>query len=151
MPRSDSYWSFYVTLCSKQVSVGQWTQTHWEVDQLLPATGNKPADAHEVVMELFLDERANYRLNLDLAEPKLFIICDDAGDGVPIPQSVTANQNIAAGALEGDTPVLTIGIPDAIACWLEAFITRHGEMAIQAKRRKHIDVRGEMKQRGGKQ
>lgn len=129
--------------------MGRWSQTQWEVDQLLPASGDKPEGAYEVMMELFLDERANYRLNLDLDHPKLFVICDDMGDGVPIPVSVTANQNIAAGALEGDTPVFTTPIPNAIACWLEAFISRHGEMEIQAKRRKHIDVRGEMSERKG--
>ncbi|QIZ78008.1 DUF3305 domain-containing protein [Ferrimonas lipolytica] len=150
MSRSESYWSFYVTLRSKQVSIGRWSQTQWEIDQLVPDSGDKPEGAYPVGMELFLDERANYRLNLDLPEPKMFLICDDRGDGIPIPQSLTANQNIAAGALEGDTPVLTMPIPEAIGCWLEAFITRHGEMAIQAKRRKHIDVRDEMKGRGKK-
>ncbi len=141
--RSDSYWRFFVTLKSSESRMGRWAQTRWEIDELLPADAVKPEGAHEVVMELFLDERASYRLNLDLDSAKLFLICDDCGDGVPIPQSLTANQNIAAGALEGDTPVLTMPMPSAIACWLEAFISRHGEEPINAKRRRHIDVRGE--------
>ncbi|MBY6187381.1 DUF3305 domain-containing protein [Marinobacter hydrocarbonoclasticus] len=147
MQHSESIWPLYVTLKAKEVTVGRWTQTNWEVESLLPATGDKPEGAHLVAIELFLDERANYRLNLDLANPKLFVICDDKGDGVPVPMSVTANQNIAAGALEGDTPVLTCAVPEAIGCWIESFITRHGEAPIQAHRRKHIDVRGEVKAR----
>ncbi|MBY5993251.1 DUF3305 domain-containing protein [Ferrimonas balearica] len=143
MQHSESIWPLYVTLASKEVQVGRWTQTNWEVASLLPATGKAPEGAHLVALELYLDERANYRLNLDLDHPKLFVICDDKGDGVPVPMSVTANQNVAAGALEGDTPVLTCAIPEAIGCWIESFITRHGEAPIQAHRRRHIDVRGE--------
>ncbi|WP_028117061.1 DUF3305 domain-containing protein [Ferrimonas senticii] len=149
MSRSESYWSFFVTLKTKQVSVGRWAQTQWEIDQFIPADGEMPEGAYKVTMELFLDERANYRLNLDLDAPKLFLICDDHGDGVPVPQSVTANQNIAASALEGDTPVLAMAMPDAVGLWLEAFITRHGEMEVEVKRRKHINVRGEMRDRRG--
>lgn len=147
MQHSESVWPLYVTLKSREVTQGRWTQTQWDLDQLLPATGERPDGAHLVALELYLDERANYRLNLDLEEPKLFIICDDHGDGVPVPAMVSANQNVAAGALEGDTPVMTCPIPGAIACWIESYITRHGEMKIQAKRRKHIDIRGEQKDR----
>ncbi|GAA5186736.1 DUF3305 domain-containing protein [Ferrimonas gelatinilytica] len=150
MQHSESLWQLDVTLKSQHVQVGRWSQVRWEVDQLLPARGEKPEGAYRVMMELFLDERANYRLNLDLPNPKLFIICDDKGDGVPIPMQITANQNVAAGALEGDTPVLTCPIPDAIGCWLESFLTRHGEQPITAHRRRHIDVRDEMKPKGGK-
>ncbi|GAA4891547.1 DUF3305 domain-containing protein [Ferrimonas pelagia] len=149
MQRSESLWPLYVTLKSTEVQVGRWSQTRWEIDALLPASGEKPEGAHAVMMELFLDERANYRLNLDLDTPKLFVICDDKGDGVPVPMAVTANQNVAAGALEGDTPVLTCPIPEAIGCWLESFLTRHGEQPINAHRRKHINVRGELKSKRG--
>ncbi|SHI03895.1 DUF3305 domain-containing protein [Ferrimonas marina] len=150
MQHSESIWPLYVSLKSTEVKVGRWSQLRWEIDSLLPAKGEKPEGAHLVAMELFLDERANYRLNLDLPNPKLFVVCDDKGDGVPIPMLITANQNVAAGALEGDTPVLTCPIPEAIACWLESFLTRHGEQPIQAHRRKHIDVRGEVKDKRNK-
>ena len=32
-------------------------------------------------------------------------------------------------------------MPEAIACWIEAFITQYGEVEIAAYRRKHVDHR----------
>ncbi|USD37515.1 MULTISPECIES: DUF3305 domain-containing protein [Ferrimonas] len=145
MQRTDNIWPLQVKLKSKQVTMGRWSQTTWEVDQLLPASADPIEGATIVGLELFKDERSNYRLNLDLDNPLLFVVCDETEAGEPVPMLVTANQNIAAGCLESDQPVFTCPIPQAIGCWIEAYITRHGEQPICAHRRKHIDVRGELK------
>lgn len=150
MQRSENMWPLQVKLKSKQVTMGRWTQTQWEVDQLLPATADAVEGASVVGLELYKDERANYRLNLDLDNPLLFVVCDEGEDGLPVPMFVTANQNIAAGCLESDQPVFTYPLPKAVGCWIEAYITRHGEQQISAHRRKHIDLRGELKQKRDK-
>ncbi|BDY06995.1 MULTISPECIES: DUF3305 domain-containing protein [unclassified Ferrimonas] len=147
MQRTENIWPLQVKLKSEQVTMGRWSETRWSVDALLPGDAEQVEGATLVGLELHLDERANYRLNLDLDNPLLFVVCDEDESGQPIPMLVTANQNIAAGCLESDQPVFTYPLPKAVGCWIEAFITRHGEQQICAHRRKHIDVRGEMKER----
>ncbi|MGL4475053.1 MAG: DUF3305 domain-containing protein [Shewanella sp.] len=148
MQHSESIWPMHVSLKKVEKQVGRWTSIQWELDQVLPGDENTPAGFKTVALELFLDERASYRLNLDMENPTLFIVCDELEDGTWVPAVVSADQNVAAGCLEGDTPVLSMAMPDAVACWLEAFITRHGEVEISAHRRKHVNRRKEQAQQG---
>ncbi|BFL86110.1 hypothetical protein LFREDSHE_45600 [Shewanella baltica] len=94
-----------------------------------------------MLLELHKDERASYRLNLDVDNAMLYLVCDETADGTWIPAALSADQNVAAGCLEGNTPVINLLMPEAIACWIEAFITQHGEVEIAAHRRKHVDGR----------
>ncbi|NMP17268.1 DUF3305 domain-containing protein [Thalassotalea sp. Y01] len=143
MHRTNNVWPLYVSL-QKQTSTFQgWANIHWQIEAFISADKAKPEGAKLVFLELFQDERASYRLNLDLDQPKLFIVCDELADGQWLPMSVTAEQSIATACLESDTPVLSLDMPDAIACWIEAFITLHGEVEICAHRRKHVNRKKE--------
>ena len=144
MQHSESVWPMYVSLKKVEKQVGRWTSISWELDQIVPATHEAPPGAKLVLLELFRDERASYRLNLDMDNPMLYIVCDEDVEGNWIPAAISADQNVAAGCLEGDTQVLNMPMPEAIACWIEAFITRHGEVEITAHRRKHVNRRKEL-------
>ncbi len=144
MQHSESVWPMYVSLKKVEKQVGRWTSISWELEQIVPATHEAPPGAKLVLLELFRDERASYRLNLDMDNPMLYIVCDEDVEGNWIPAVISADQNVAAGCLEGDTPVLNMPMPEAIACWIEAFITRHGEVEITAHRRKHVNRRKEL-------
>jgi hypothetical protein len=142
MQHTESQWPMYVSLKKIETQVGRWTSVQWEVDQILPATHAAPEGATLVLLELHKDERGSYRINIDMDNAMLYIVCDENLEGDWIPAALSADQNVAAGCLEGDTPVLNIPMPKAIACWIEAFITRHGEVEIRAHRRaKHVNRR----------
>ncbi|MBO1272240.1 MAG: DUF3305 domain-containing protein [Shewanella fodinae] len=144
MQHTQSVWPMYVTLKKVEKQIGRWMSESWELDQVVPASQDAPAGASLVLLELFLDERASYRLNLDMDNPMLYIVCDEKEDGTWVPAAISADQNVAAGCLEGDTPVLNMVMPEAIACWIEAFISEHGEVEICAHRRKHVNRRKEV-------
>ncbi|GIU17212.1 DUF3305 domain-containing protein [Shewanella colwelliana] len=141
MQRTESQWPMYVSLKKIEKQVGRWISESWELDQVLPATQPAPAGAKMVVLELHKDERGSYRINLDMDNAMLYVVCDELEDGTWVPAAISADQNVAAGCLEGDTPVLHMPMPQAVACWMEAFITRHGEVEICAHRRKHVNRR----------
>ncbi|GIU20604.1 MULTISPECIES: DUF3305 domain-containing protein [unclassified Shewanella] len=141
MQHTESQWPMYVSLKKIEKQVGRWTSVQWEVDQMLPATHAAPEGAYLVLLELHKDERGSYRINIDMDNAMLYIVCDETEEGEWKPVAISADQNVAAGCLEADTPVLNIPMPKAIACWIEAFITRHGEVEICAHRRKHVNRR----------
>ncbi|AUD58699.1 MAG: DUF3305 domain-containing protein [Gammaproteobacteria bacterium] len=141
MQHTTNVWPMYVSLKKVEKQVGRWTSVQWEIEHLLPATHQAPDNATLVLLELHKDERASYRLNLDVDNAMLYLVCDETADGTWIPAALSADQNVAAGCLEGNTPVINLLMPEAIACWIEAFITQHGEVEIAAHRRKHVDGR----------
>ncbi|MFQ6372084.1 DUF3305 domain-containing protein [Shewanella sp. YIC-542] len=144
MQHTQSVWPMYVSLKKVEKQVGRWLSESWELDQVVPASQDAPEGGQLVLLELFLDERASYRLNLDMDNPMLYVVCDETEDGTWIPAAISADQNVAAGCLEGDTPVLNMVMPEAVACWIEAFIAEHGEVEICAHRRKHVNRRKEV-------
>ncbi len=141
MQHSESQWPMYASLKRIEKQVGRWTAVDWELDQLLPATHQAPEGASLVLLELHKDERGSYRINLDMENTMLYLVCDELEDETWVPKLLSADQNVAAGCLEADTPVISIPMPEAIACWIESYITRHGEVEISAKRRKHVNRR----------
>ncbi|MBT1445052.1 DUF3305 domain-containing protein [Shewanella sp. JM162201] len=144
MQHTQSVWPMYVSLKKVQKQVGRWLSSSWELDAMVPASQGEVPGATLVLLELYRDERASYRLNLDMDNPMLYIVCDELEGGTWVPAAISADQNVAAGCLEGDTPVLNCPMPEAIACWIEAFITHHGEVEISAHRRKHVNRRKEL-------
>lgn len=141
---SECIWFMNVSLKRKEKLVGRWHSVTWELDELFPSDGSVCDNYQLVPLTLYCDERASYRLNLDMDKPLLYLVCDEDPKGDWFPVSLSADQNVAASCLEGDTPVLSFAMPDAIACWIEAFITRHGEVTISAHRRKHVNRRQEL-------
>lgn len=141
MQHTESVWPMYVSLKQVTKQVGRWTTTKWEMDQMVPATEPMPEGARLILLELHRDQRGSYRINLDMDNAMLYIVCDELSDGTWVPAMISADQNVGAGCLESDTPVFNVLMPKAIACWIEAFITRHGEVEISAHRRKHVNRR----------
>ena len=144
MLHSDNVWPMKISLKKVEKLVGRWNSIEWQIDQVLPASVDGADNTHIALLQLYKDERASYRLNLDMDNPLLYLVCDETANGDWLPSAVSADQNVAAGCLEGDTPVLSFSMPEAIACWIEAFITRHGEVEISAHRRKHVNRRKEI-------
>ncbi|OPX54417.1 Protein of unknown function [Oceanospirillum multiglobuliferum] len=120
-----------------KISVGQWQCDEWQVSTLWPEAAVCSDTQHPVtVLELILyrDERMAYRFNLDSVCPHLFVLCDE-GVEPWLPVQITACQDLAASWLDGEQKVLEYPMPEAIQCWIEAFLSLHGEL-LEVKRKK---------------
>lgn len=143
--KSQQCWPLSCRLSVNPVSVGRWSMPQWQLDgfNLRP----HPLDLNVVPLNLFKDERGEYRFNLSSTRPKLFVVLDSDGltetsegihQGLRAPVvCVTAAQNVAASYMDGDYVVLSDEMPLPVQAWIEAFIGRHGELLdVRRKKRK---------------
>lgn len=91
-------------------------------------------------LELFKDERTDYRFNLSSGCPKVFFALSlDQSDELPKPVHITVSQSVAACYMDTDYVVLSIDMPLPIQAWMEAYMTIHGEL-IEVKKKKYKGV-----------
>ena len=169
-PDEIRYWPLLVTLRNKTITRGLWEVDSWSLLSCdsdrnsaqrqsligieLPATtasDGSPCQDYQwsgLSLELFRDERAAYRFNLTAADPRLFVICSEE-DELMQPYLVTASQDEASSYMDGgEEDVYSVTMPEAIQCWIEAFIGRHGEPELEVgkgKRRHHGRRKGKGK------
>jgi len=137
-----------VRLTRRTVGNGVWACDSWAVTAVgsnrAATTASGPAlsvvagadedhyDWQGLVLQLYRDERAAYRFNLSARTPRLFVYCDPDDNGRMVPRLVTASQDVAASYMDGsEEHIYSIDMPEALQCWIEAFIARHGEPEIQ--------------------
>ncbi|MEH6651090.1 MAG: DUF3305 domain-containing protein [Motiliproteus sp.] len=161
-PTEVRYWPLLVQLRRKTISRGLWEVDSWSLhscdsdrdsDQrqslssvALPAVTDTDGSPCQdfcwsgLSLELFRDERAAYRFNLSAVDPRLFVICSEE-DELMQPYLVTASQDEASSYMDGgEEDVYSVAMPEAIQCWIEGFIARHGEPELEVgkgKRRHH--------------
>lgn len=152
-------WPLALVLRRRRVSGGAWEADSWSLaaidsereqpsatvscDPLDGAPGTELYRWRGLVLQLHRDERAAYRFNLGAARPRLFVNCNADERGRMVPKLVTACQDDAAAYMDGgDDDVLSIEMPLAIQCWIEAFLARHGEAEVALGKGRH-------RQRGG--
>lgn len=161
-PDEIRYWPLLLTLRNKTITRGLWEVDSWSllscdsdrdtaqrqslIGVELPATtasDGSPCQDYQwsgLSLELFRDERAAYRFNLSAADPRLFVICSEEDEQMQ-PYLVTASQDEASSYMDGgEEDVYSVTMPEAIQCWIEAFIGRHGEPELEvgkSKRRHH--------------
>ncbi len=154
-----------IELSPLELRSGRWVLQEWQIDQLWPAPDTAPDNSAPenqkqeglkeqspdgnpltwLPLELHRDERSAYRFNLNSVVPHLFVLCDDTEGDEWLPMQITACQDLAASWLDGEQKVLEYPMPEALQCWMEAFITEHGEL-IEVKRKKRYA--GEKKDKG---
>ena len=151
------HWPWLIRMQRKTVSRGAWDADSWSVIALLSDRASKAQDSLSLVevddrpgtasylwqglsLELYRDERAAYRFNLGSGDPRLFVICNEQSTGMQ-PYLITASQDEAASYMDGgEEDVFSSPMPEAVICWIERFIARHGEPDMNAdkgKRRNH--------------
>ncbi len=133
--KTEDLWQIAAKLQPYEVRGGIWTTTQW---QLTGFELNPSQNAHNICqLQLYRDERTDYRFNLSSQQPKLFLVMDHPEcDAPPVIQTVTASQTVAARYMDGDNLVLSNNMPFAVQAWIEAFIGRHGEL-LELKRKKY--------------
>lgn len=131
LEKSENLWTIECQLESRNVGEGRWVTQQWE----WKSVDLKPTKANPLTLalELYKDERTDYRFNLSSVQPKLFLALENLDTLEPV--KLTASQSVAASYLDGDYLVLSIEMPLPIQAWMEAFIGRHGEL-LEQKRKK---------------
>ncbi|NLS12596.1 DUF3305 domain-containing protein [Vibrio sp. SM6] len=132
--KSENIWPMSCQIRDREVQHGIWLARQWE----LHGFDLKPAlDApFQAVLQLYLDERADYRFNLSSQYPKLFVVLENLDDGIPKLVALTAAQSVAAQFMDGDYLVLSFDMPLPVQAWMEAFIGRHGELIESGKKKR---------------
>ncbi|MCW8885606.1 MAG: DUF3305 domain-containing protein [Motiliproteus sp.] len=152
------HWPLVVQLRRKTVNRGRWEAYSWSVAAVASdrhvggqreltvehkAVAEDCCDYHwrGLSLEIFRDERAAYRFNLSSDDPRLFVVCNEEDEDQMQPFLITASQDEAASYMDGgEEDVFSLPMPEAVQCWIESFIGRHGEPDLQArkgKRRNH--------------
>lgn len=135
LEKTEELWPLNCLLESKSIESSRWVTTQWELNgfELKPNQLN----ASLAYLELYRDERTDYRFNLSSQKPKLFLVLDN-NDSNEQPKIVnlTASQSVAAQYLDGDYLVLSHDMPLPIQAWMEAFIGRHGELLEQRRKKR---------------
>lgn len=76
-----------------------------------------------MTLELFRDERTDYRFNLSSQQPKLFVVLDILQSlEEPNLVAISASQSLAGQYMDGDYLVLSADMPVAIQAWMEPLL-----------------------------
>ncbi|TDR57392.1 uncharacterized protein DUF3305 [Halomonas ventosae] len=121
--------SFDVT--GEPLAIKGFTTTRWRIVDLVSGL----AGPWTLDLQLYMTERAAYRFNLTSTTPRLFVRAGEAG-ARPVPASITASQDVAAGWLDGEHRVLEVDMPLAIQAWIEAYLAHHGEAPAEGRKKK---------------
>ncbi|MDF2152211.1 DUF3305 domain-containing protein [Vibrio sp. CAU 1672] len=134
--KSEQLWPMACELVEQHISRGVWAITQWQLNGF----NLSPQDDTEnrCLLELYRDERTDYRFNLSSQQPKLFLVMENNDtDEMPNLLLLTASQNVAGQYMDGDYLVLSAGMPLPVQAWMEAFIGRNGELLeVRRKKRK---------------
>ncbi|ASM97668.1 TPA: DUF3305 domain-containing protein [Vibrio vulnificus] len=132
--KNEYLWPIGCNLVAHEIATGIWVTTQWQLTgfELKPENQHR----HVVTLQLFRDERTDYRFNLSSQNPKLFVVLENIDEtGTPKITTVTASQSVAGQYMDGDYLVLSCEMPLPIQAWMEAFIGRHGEL-LEERRKK---------------
>ncbi len=133
--KSSDHWPMTCLLKEHEIIAGMWVTTQWQLVgfDLFP-TAETPTFT---VLELFRDERTDYRFNLSSQHPKLFLVLEQPENGVtPKLVRLVASQSVAGQYMDGDYLVLSNDMPLPVQAWMEAYIGRHGELLEVRKKKR---------------
>ncbi|PMH46538.1 hypothetical protein BCU68_00360 [Vibrio sp. 10N.286.49.B3] len=134
--KTEDRWSIECHL-ELQEMAGKFWQT-WQWNLLGFDLHPQQVNTNVSVLQLYRDERTDYRFNLSSTQPKLFVVLDNHQDSDVLNiVMLTAAQSVAGRYMDTDYTVLSFDMPLAVQAWMEAFIGRHGELLeIRRKKRK---------------
>ncbi|WP_441257614.1 DUF3305 domain-containing protein [Vibrio sp. Vf1514] len=131
--KTETTWPLGCELVAHEITTGMWVTTQWQLKGFLLQADDAPYPA---ILELYRDERTDYRFNLSSQQPKLFLVLENPEeDARPNIIRLTASQSVAGQYMDGDYLVLSNEMPLPVQAWMEAFIGRHGEL-LEVKRKK---------------
>ena len=85
---------------------------------------------------LYADESESYYHNLNVAEPRCYVVLRQEGDAAPEPVLVTASFDAANAYAEGDDLVDTAPLDPLLYLWIEEFVLTHYVPTERKKRKR---------------
>lgn len=153
MQKTSAQWPIVCELIKQTYQISRWQSEEWQWQGVilspqdfvhdaninLADDSNRDAACYQtsLMLELFRDERMDYRFNLSSTQPKLFLALtqDEHKKAVKL----TASQASAAAYMDADYQVLALDMPLAVQIWMEAYMTKHGEL-VEVKKKKYRGV-----------
>ncbi|QJQ96620.1 MULTISPECIES: DUF3305 domain-containing protein [Halomonadaceae] len=111
-----------LTLAGENKTVNGFTLMQWRIAHFAPGEQGP----YVLDLQLYMTERTAYRFNLNSSSPRLFVRCGFTGRA-PVPDAITASQDVAAAWMDGEQQVLETPMPMALQVWIEAYLAHHGE------------------------
>ncbi|WP_063654430.1 DUF3305 domain-containing protein [Aliivibrio fischeri] len=138
--KTENKWPLQFEVIEEIKQVGRWSAPSWRLGDIhLYEKVNDTQDnvsLFERDLEIFRDERTDYRFNLSSQDPKLFFAFENDNDQLT-PVMITASQSMIGQYMDGDYLVLSTAMPLPMQAWLEAYIGKHGELLeVRKKKRK---------------
>lgn len=127
--KDENTWLVQFDLHVEWIDMAGWKTQRWALSNVVFPINKAQlrTSTYQLPLDLFKDERADYRFNLNAKEPKLFFIFNLDDDEVLKPIKLTASQTCAASFHDGEGQIFSIPMPLAVQAWMEAFMGRHGE------------------------
>ncbi|GAD79078.1 DUF3305 domain-containing protein [Vibrio ezurae] len=131
--KTEDNWPVRCHIIQHQTQNSKWQTSNWQVAELFldPSASDLGVESE---IQLFKDERTDYRFNLNSENPKLFVVLENDIETLSL-VGVSVSQSVAGSYLDGDYLVLSVDLPLAVQAWMEAYLARHGEL-IEHKRKK---------------
>lgn len=134
--KTQDSWFIGIELVENKIKLSHWETSQWQLKGFNISENDNNTDYIE--LNLYKDERTDYRFNLSSIAPKLFVILDNTDlNEKPKVQLLTASQSLAAQYMDADSLVLSADMPLVVQAWIEAFIGRHGEL-LEVNRKKRL-------------
>ncbi|MBD1575574.1 MULTISPECIES: DUF3305 domain-containing protein [Vibrio] len=134
--KSPKCWPLNCLLEKHIKQIGRWETESWQWEGVDLSPQASQPHTYFQLLELFKDERSDYRFNLSSNNPKLFLALEFLDtNSAPKISHLTASQATIACYMDTDYLVLSIDMPLPIQAWMEAFIGRHGEL-IEVRKKK---------------
>jgi len=137
----------------KMIRHSRWALPSWEAIGVLSGSEfanaqRSQALAHEAdgvqhflfrgyTLELYRDAAETYWWNLTGERPSLFVICDREEGEELVPSAVTADHEVAQGAVERDGEAFAVPIPPEIHREIERVVLEHYRPEPPRKRKQH--------------
>ncbi|OBT13395.1 hypothetical protein A9264_06925 [Vibrio sp. UCD-FRSSP16_10] len=131
--KTEDNWPIGCQIILHETQKSKWQTYQWLIEQVFLDPSNDDSST-KAEIQLFRDERTDYRFNLSSDNPKLFIVLENTIEELSL-VSATVSQSVAGSFLDGDYLVLSVDLPLAVQIWMEAYLARHGEL-IEHKRKK---------------
>ncbi|MDR9826728.1 DUF3305 domain-containing protein [Vibrio sp. FNV 38] len=132
--KTETLWPIGCVLEAKEIKGKMWSTHQWQLNGFDLQLNDKSLPT--MLLELFKDERTDYRFNLSSVQPKLFVVLESNDDEQAKLVAITASQSIAGQYMDGDYLVLSANMPLAVQAWMEAFIGRNGELLEQRRKKR---------------
>lgn len=118
--RTNDTWSIACEFVDHSIITGAWVTKQKQLIgfNLYP----EKISNRSVILNLYSNEKRDYRANLKTGHPKLFVIIDNCVSDQDRLLTITASRKVADAYTEKGDLVLSSDMPDEIIRWIEEYL-----------------------------